>query len=314
MNNNESLDKNKVWSNFKKKKPSEIIIFILACVLVLTVLLRTVIFKEGNFIYDVFEDENASYIYVKLIKTVYILAFAYLLNFSVSAFLSLGDKSKSKRAKTFSYLIASILKYVIALGAILVILNAWGADTSSLVTGASALTVVLGLGCQSLISDIVAGLFMIFDEDIQVGDIVVINGSRGIVRQIGLRRTKIEDDWGNINIIKNSAISTMVNNSQTLSWVYVTIGIDYDESIERVEQLLKDNMTTIAQKIPQIKGLPKYLGVNELADSSVNLKVMAQCNEEDIYTVQRALNKELKLLFDANNVNIPFNQIVISNR
>lgn len=300
--------------NFKKKTPFQIIILILAILLVLAVTLRKIIFKEGTFWYNFYETEYADLMYVKLLKTVYIMSFGYFLNFFVNLFLNIGSHSQSKKTKTMSYLIASIIKYVIAIGSFLVILNAWGINTTSLVTGASVLTLVVGLGCQSLVSDVVAGLFMLIDGDIQVGDIVVLNGNRGVVRQIGLRRTKIEDDYGNINIINNSSITSMVNNSQTLTYVYVEIGIDYSESIDRVEKLLKDNMETIAKKIPAIKGTPKYLGVSELADSSVNLKVMAQCNEEDIYTVQRGLNKELMLLFNENNVNIPFNQIVISQR
>lgn len=90
------------------------------------------------------------------------------------------------------------------------------------------------------------------------------------------------------------------------------IGIEYSESLPRVEVLIRDNLLTIKEHIPAIIEGPYYKGVDALGASSVDLLLVATCKEEDIYQVQRDLNREMKLLFDANNVSIPFPQVVVN--
>ena len=155
---------------------------------------------------------------------------------------------------------------------------------------------------------------MLFEGDIKVGDIVVIDGWRGTVKQIGLRRTKIEDAVGNINIVNNSSISNIINNTQDLSVAVVEVGTEYNESILRIEEVIEKALPEMKKHIPAIVDGPFYKGVSALGESSVNIKLMAQCHEEDKYQVERDLNREIKLLFDANGINIPFNQVVLNTR
>ncbi len=79
------------------------------------------------------------------------------------------------------------------------------------------------------------------------------------------------------------------------------------------QAILKDNLANIKEAIPEIKEGPFYKGVSALADSSVNLKFIAKCDETAKYQVERDMNREFKLLFDKYNINIPFPQIVINN-
>lgn len=220
----------------------------------------------------------------------------------------------SQRSRTVSSLLGSIVKYALAIVAIVMILTYFIADTSSLFTGIGMLGLVVGLGCNKLIADVVAGIFMVFEGDFQVGDIVVIGGWRGTVKEIGVRTTKIEDAGGNIKILNNSNISDIVNNSQALSIAVCDVSLDYDESIEKVENLIKDNLPRIRERIPAIVDGPFYKGVDSLADSAVVLKIVAKCKEDDKFQTQRDLNREIKLLFDANAVSMPFPQVTLSHR
>lgn len=246
-----------------------------------------------------------------MLKTVQIFTIAWvvivLIRFILKRLLS-----KSSRGVTIVKLLSSFIKYLIAIVAILMILAAWGVDTKALIASAGILSLVIGLGAQSLISDIIAGTFIVFEGEFQVGDIVIIDGWRGTVDEIGIRTTKIIDWQGNIKIINNSQISSIINQSKEMSVTTCVVAIDYRESIPRVELIIKNNIERIKKAIPQIVDGPYYKGVDSLGDSSVNLLFIATVKESDYYVVQRALNREIKLIFDENNVSIPFPQVTIN--
>ena len=247
-----------------------------------------------------------------LLKTIQIVTIAWLLSVAIRGLLS-KLLAKSNRSVTIVKLINSFIKYLIAIVAIFMILGAWGVDTTTLLASAGILSLIIGLGAQSLIADILAGIFIVFEGEFQVGDIVIIDGWRGTVDEIGIRTTKIIDWQGNIKIVNNSEISSIINQSKELSVTTCVIAVDYRESIPRVELVIKDNMERIKKAIPEIVEGPFYKGVDSLGDSSVNLLFIATVKENDYYVVQRALNRELKLIFDENNISIPFPQVTINN-
>lgn len=246
----------------------------------------------------------------KVIKTFQIIIFAYLMNILLKLLIK-KVLIRSNRSKTILNLIQSFIKWIIAIASVIMILAAWGVDTTTLLASAGILTLVIGLGAQSLVADIVAGVFIVFEGEYQVGDIVVIEGWRGTVTEIGIRVTKIEDAGGNVQIINNSEIKKIINQTVELSLAKCIVSIEYNESIPRVELIIRDNLDAIKKAIPDIVEGPFYKGVNALSTSSVDLLLMARCKEEDIYQVQRDLNRELKLLFDRENITIPFSQIVV---
>ncbi len=246
-----------------------------------------------------------------LIKTVQIVTIAVVI--AVIVRLVLGKLfCRGNRAATVVKLINSFLNWIIGLVAVLLVLSAWGVNTGTLLASAGILSLVIGLGAQSLIADIIAGLFIVIEGEYRIGDIVIIDDWRGTVQEIGIRTTKIVDTGGNIKIINNSDIRSIVNQTQELSLAKASIGIEYGESIPRVEIVIRDNLDKIRDRIPAIVEGPYYKGVQELGASSVDLLFVAKCKEEDIYQVQRDLNRELKLMFDENNINVPFPQIVLN--
>ena len=247
---------------------------------------------------------------VALMKTVRIVVIAI----GINLVLSLLGKIKlfSNKALTITRLILNFVKWAVAIFAFFVILSAWGANATLMLAGAGVLTLIIGLGSQAIVADILAGVFIVFEGDFQVGDIVVVDGWRGEVQAIGIRTTKLIDAGGNVKIVNNSDIRSLVNQTKDLSVAKCYIGITYGTRIEAVENVIKDNLPKIKEKIPAIVEGPYYKGVAELAESSVNLLFMAKCKEPDIYQVQRDLNREIKIVFDDNNIDIPFPQVTIS--
>ena len=244
------------------------------------------------------------------IRTVQIIVIAAV----ASIILSLLAKItfESKKTITVALLLLNLLKWIVAIASVFLIMGAWGANTTLMLASAGVLTLIIGLGSQALVQDILAGIFIVFEGDFQVGDIVIIDGWRGEVKAIGIRTTKLVDAGGNIKIMNNSDIRSIVNQTKELSVAKCYVSVSYGDRIEKVEKIISDNLPAIKEKIPAIVEGPFYKGVTELAESSVNLLFVAKCKESDIYQVQRDLNREIKIVFDDNNINIPFPQITVS--
>ena len=291
-----------------------ILVLIFAAYVVFILGLRTMFFKGDTIMFNLYEVDNGAIWWVRLLKMGVVFGICFIIIEASTGLVKLSEWIKNNSLKTTFLLLGNILKYVAGIAFVLISLGIWGIDTAAIVTGSAVLALVIGLGCQSLIADIVAGIFMLFEGDIKVGDIVVIDGWRGTVQQIGLRRTKIEDAVGNVNIVNNSAISNIINNTQELSVALVTVGTEYNESILRIEEVIEKALPEMKKHIPAIVEGPYYKGVQSLGESSVDIRLVAKCKEEDKYQVERDMNRELKILFDANDINIPFNQIVLNTR
>ena len=219
---------------------------------------------------------------------------------------------QSNKSKTVFSLLDGFVKYACAIAIIILILKACGVDTTALVASVGVLTLVVGLGAQPLIADIIAGIFIIFEDEYHVGEIVTINDFRGEVMEIGIRSTKLIDAAGNIKIINNSSIGDVINLSRELSLAVVDCDFPYDVPIEVVEKILKSNFDNIAENIPAIKEGPYYKGVCMYKDSNVTIKIVAKCLEADRFQVERDLNREYRRLLTENNIDISYNQVVIN--
>ena len=299
----------------KMGKGTIITLSILSLVTVVIYVLSGYIFGEASvFNKAITSNEFINSLYVKIpcvLKSVQIVTIFWLIKILVHYILK-RFLSKSNRGVTIVKLLNSFTKYLIVIIAFMLVLNAWGVDTATLLASAGLISLIVGLGAQSLIADIIAGMFIVFEGEFQVGDIVIIDGWRGTVDEIGIRTTKVIDWQGNIKIINNSQIASIINQSKELSVTTCVVAIDYRESIPRVELVIKNNIERLRNAIPEIIDGPYYKGVDSLADSSVNLLFIATVKESDYYVVQRALNRELKLIFDENNVSIPFPQVTIN--
>lgn len=302
-------------SNKENKIINKVIFVLFIIGVIVTFIFDNKIFgEESIFNKSVSQNNFVDLIYQKIpavIRTVQIIIIGMVLSFLLRLIMRVGF-AKNNRSLTIVKLLESFVRWVIAIVCVFVVLNAWGVDTATLLASAGILSLVVGLGAQSLVADIVAGIFMVFEGEFQIGDIVIVNGCRGTVSQIGIRTTKLVDASGNVNIVNNSEITTIVNQTKDVSLAKCVIGIEYSESLPRVEVLIRDNLETIKANIPSIIEGSYYKGVEALNASSVDLLLVATCKEEDIYQVQRDLNREFKLLFDKHNVNIPFPQIVIN--
>lgn len=299
----------------KKKLAINIVFWTLGGLAVLMILLWDYIFVnkpissgEGGFvaIANWFRDNYDIPIYTVVVVAIVVL---------ICSLLSLFKRKvniKNKKAATITSLILSLLKWAAIFVTIFLVLNKWGVDTNKILASMGILALIIGLGCQSLISDIVAGIFLVADNAFEVGDIVVIDGFRGTVKEIGLKTTKIEDAGGNIKLIANSHISSMVNLTNSLSIASVDISIPYEENLARTETLLLEHLSEMKKTIPSIVEGPFYKGMEEMADSAVILKIVAKVKEEDRFQCTRDMKRDIFIFLNENKICIPYPQVTIT--
>ena len=215
------------------------------------------------------------------------------------------------RGETVGHLLLSVVKYGGAIGGLFYCLYLLGIDSSKLLASAGILSLIIGLGAQSLIKDIIAGIFIVFEGEFRVGDIVTIADYRGTVMDIGLRTTKILGVDGNIKIYNNSEISGILNMTQEASYAMCYIDIEYGQDLEYVEEVLNRELPMLKEKNRALIDVA-LLGVNELGDSGVKLAIMGTCNEKDIIGVRRFLNREVLQIFYRNGISVPFPNVTFS--
>lgn len=237
------------------------------------------------------------------------IAFAVIF---VSNFITHLFDHRNKKSKTISSLIRSLIKYVVILVAIAGILIAWGVNVAGILAGVGVVTLIIGLGCQSLIQDVISGLFIVFDDYFGVGDTVIIDGFRGTIVEVGLKTTKMQDFGGNIKSITNSSISTVVNMSRMRSVASVKLSVSYNEDVEKVEALIIQEIEEIKAKVPNITEGPWYKGIDAVTASSIDFLVLCYVNEDNRFQVTRDLNREFYLCFKRNNIQIPFTQVTVN--
>lgn len=224
-------------------------------------------------------------------------------------------KPKERKGMTMISLLSSLLHYVAALVILCWGLSILGVNVNAIVASVGIVALIVGFGAESLVADVVTGLFLLFENQYNVGDIVEVNGFRGTVKEIGIRTTSIMDTGENIKIINNSEMKNILNRSDNISRAVSDIAIPYETDLEALEAKLPQLMEDIlAQRQDVMLAAPRYLGVQQLADSSVILRFVVEVAEKDIYSGARILNRDLWLGFRKLGVECPFPQVDVHSK
>ena len=248
--------------------------------------------------------------YVTVLESLAVVIFLWII-YRILLLLVAVFVKRGHRSETIGNLIMSSLKYVAVIAGLFLILSAWGVQTATLLAGAGIIGLAISFGAQSLIEDIFAGLFIIFEKQFSVGDVIQIENFRGIVKEMGLRITKFEDINGDIKMINNSDIRGAINSSNVLSQAICEIDISYNQDIEKFEAFMREHLKEIKEKVSVIHKGPFYDGIEVFGDSGITIRVVAWVKEIDRPYAIREINKHLKILFDKNNIEIPYPQLVV---
>lgn len=222
-------------------------------------------------------------------------------------------KEKGPRAITIGKLTSNISKYFIWFIIGMIILNEMEIDVTPFIASAGVIGLAIGFGAQEIVKDFISGFFIIFEESFNVDDVVEIDGFKGNVLSLGLRTTRIQNWKGEIKILNNGQIKSVINYSMADSIAIIEFGVSYSTNLLELQELMGDFVENIYLKYDNIVDTPSFSGIIELADSSINMRIVAKTKTMQHFQIERDIRRDLVILFNENNIEIPFPHLVIQN-
>ena len=251
----------------------------------------------------------------KSVGQIFLVVFAVLAVEALVLLLLSFFKTENHRARTILTLASSIVRYIAVIGIIIAILSLLSVDMPTILAGIGVIALIIGFGAESLITDVVTGFFILMDNQYNVGDIIEVGGFRGTVSEIGIRTTSLTDTGGNVKIINNSDMKNILNRSDNSSKAVADFSIPYETDIVPLEEKIPAMLEDIYNRHTDVfKSVPRYLGVQALSSSSVDLRFVAEVGEADIYSGARILNHDLFVGFRKLGVECPFPQVDVHNK
>ena len=253
-------------------------------------------------------------IYVPLIS-VFLGTLVYkVIRKALGRFIHGGKNSyDTKKIKTIIELVSNICKYIIVIIVGVIILEAYGIDTVSIIAGLGVLSAVIGLAFQDTLKDFINGVTIILENYYIVGDSIIYKDFTGEVIELGLKSTKIKDCTGQVMTIANRNINEIINISQKKSTIVLKVLTDYRENIDDVESAIKD-IIPLLNKIKYVtNNSAVYLGIDEINSNSVTYLLNIECIQDQKYQVKRDALKIIKTEFDKKGIKVPYQQIEVRN-
>ncbi|MCL6477005.1 MAG: mechanosensitive ion channel family protein [Peptococcaceae bacterium] len=217
----------------------------------------------------------------------------------------------NKRVQTLESLLKNVVTYLIFFLAGLTVLQIFNVNTSAILASAGILGLAVGFGAQNLVRDVISGFFILFEDQLAVGDYVEAAGVVGVVEEVGLRTCKIRKWTGQLHIIPNGEIKMVTNYNRGHMMALAEVGIAYEEDIDRAMEVLRRECEAAHREIPAIVEVPVVQGVVALKDFSVNIRVVARTLPGEQWAVERELLKRFKTALNRAGIEIPYPRRVI---
>ncbi|MDO8684080.1 MAG: mechanosensitive ion channel family protein [Armatimonadota bacterium] len=202
-----------------------------------------------------------------------------------------GDEHRAARARTLQGLLKSVIGYVLFFIAVVMTLNAFKIETASVLTAAGVVGLAVGFGAQRLVRDVIAGFFILLENQFAVGEYITAAGVTGTVEEVGMRITRIIDDAGKLNIIANGDITNICNHSRGAVAVFMDISVPADTDIDKVTSVL-DN-AGLSESEGLVSPL-KYTGIIAADAGKVTLRFSGKCDAKSVETVQMAARERFR--------------------
>ena len=226
----------------------------------------------------------------------------------------LTKQAEKKREDTLIQVANGTLKIVVWLVALLMIVSEFGIAIGPIIAAAGILGIAFGFGAQYLIRDMIAGLFILLENQYRIGDVVDLTGTSGEVEKISLRTTIIRDFNGTVYHIPNGEIKKAANKTKDFARVNLNIGISYDADIEKVIKVVNDigaKMFQDKEWSEKLNEAPTFAKINDFDDSAVVIRIKAEVKPKEQWGVAAELRKRIKVVFDKRGIEIPYPQRVI---
>ena len=220
-----------------------------------------------------------------------------------------GHVARSARLRTLLPMLRTSLVIAIAIVVGLMVLSEVGVNIAPLLAGAGVIGIAIGFGSQKLVQDIINGLFLLFENAMQVGDVVSLGGLSGVVENLSIRTIRLRDKDGSVHLIPFSAVSTVTNMTRDFSYAVFNVGVAYKEDVDHVIAVLKDitrEMRKDPEWAPMIRDDLEVWGLDQFAASSVVIVCRLLTGPSQRWSVAREFNRRMKQRFDELGIEIPF--------
>ena len=214
-----------------------------------------------------------------------------------------------KRIQTLTSLGRPVATFTILAVAIMVVLGQLGINLGPILAAAGILGLAVGFGAQSLVKDVISGLFILIENQFNVGDVIQAAGMAGLVERSNLRVTVLRDLEGKVHYIPNGQISVLSNLTKNWSRALLNIGVAYKEDTDRVTQILVsvgEDLKNDPDFGPKILEPIEIFGVNDFADSAVIILAGIKTKPIQQWSVAREFRRRIKKAFDTEGIEIPF--------
>lgn len=191
----------------------------------------------------------------------------------------------------------------------LMIISRLGVDITPMLTGLGVGGLALSLGLQTLIGDMVAGLFILLENQFGIGDVIEVGGVSGEVEHMTLRTTAVRDINGRLHIIPNGEIRIVSNHTRSWSQAHVEVGVAYEENLDHVLAVMQRVATELAQDptyASQILEPPVVQGPVTLGDWAITMRVLVKTQPGQQWAIARELQKRLHATFRVEGITIPY--------
>jgi len=219
------------------------------------------------------------------------------------------ESAIEKRSHTISYVITNTIGVGIGIVVLFTILAEVGINIGPALASLGILGLAISFGAQSLIKDLINGLFILMENQYGIGDVVRVGGIAGLVEEVNLRRTILRDLDGIVHYIPNSEISIASNFTKEFSRVNMNISVGYGEDLDRVIKVVNRVCSKMAQEKEwrdKIIKTPQVLRVDALGESGVEIKILGDTVPITQWDIMGELRKRIKQAFDREKIEIPW--------
>jgi small conductance mechanosensitive channel len=218
-----------------------------------------------------------------------------------------SKKDRDKRITTLAGLGSAVIKFTVWIVAGLMIMNVLGINTAPLLASASVIGVVVGIGSQKLINDLVSGIFIILENQYRVGDYVALEGVSGTVEDITLRTTVLRDLNGAVHHVPNGAIIVSTNKSMGFGQINLDIAVDPKTNLARLETIINqvgEDVAVNPELTDAIIEPPKFVRVSDFTGNNITVKVMGKTTGGKQLEIKSVFFSELKKSLDKHNIKL----------
>lgn len=225
-----------------------------------------------------------------------------------------SPESVRKRIATLTGILASIGTAVIWTVALITILKEVGIDVAPILASAGIVGLAVGFGAQNLVRDVISGFFLLLENQVRVGDVAVINGTGGLVEDIGLRTIVLRDQAGTVHVFPNGTVTTLANLTKGWSAAVYEIGVAYGEDTDRVAGIMKraaEELRSDPEFADKIIEPIEILGVEAFEESAVIIKARQKTKPIEQWSVGREYRRRLKKAFEKEGIEIPYPHLTV---